>query len=239
VRFTSFVLVAGLLTGCAHEGSAPEITKVAAGGWSLGEVTDPIDDTRTVALTLGGPGTSFLAIRCKKDKTELLVETRKSLTEGVTGVRYRIDGGAPSAMEFWDMDYGRTALFSKDAVGFARELVGHHTFLFEYSPALGSREVLSFDITGLGGKLPTIATACDWSRYDAQRKVEQEHAAAAHARQAARRAQVAQYVHRCTDSAEENFYGHTWCVVNSNGISIGGFATRDEALDTAVEYYRQ
>lgn len=211
--------------------SDSQSSAAATDNWYLHESQNEMDKTPEVTLHTSGSGGATLFVRCSGHKTEAFVNTDTIVDNG--GVRIRFDDSLP-VRQSWSKSTDDKALFAPDAVTFARDLTKAQKFLFEFTPFQERERTVSFEVSGLGGKLRKIAETCDWDSIDRSR-------AKARAADAALRARIEPYVHLCKSSATE---GWCWSDPNDTMNSIipdyetYGGETRDQAIQEAMRSAR-
>ena len=150
--------------------------------WKISIGRSPMDDSRTVVLTLDsedqiqgllGAVKPSLIVRCKEKKTDVYVATgmAASIEEDFDGgpaehhtVKTRLDN-APAIAWYWYESTDHKALFSGGGPEFAKELTRADTLTFQFTPFDGSPQVARFDIRGLDPHLHKVAEACGWAYY--------------------------------------------------------------------------
>lgn len=178
------------LSRSPHVASTPELGPIASDKWHLTESRSPMDDSKTVVLSLDsedlirgpiGPVKPTLIVRCQEMKTTVYVITGMAarIETDVDGgpsdyhkVRVRIDDGVASS-ESWTEATDHRALFAGDEIydinalkgwriAFAKKLAGATTLIFEFTPFDGSPQTARFDLRGLDTHLGKVAEACNW-----------------------------------------------------------------------------
>jgi hypothetical protein len=111
---------------------------------------------------------SQLVIRCKNNKTEVILNTRMPnhiQSNGKQKIRYKIDDGK-TVTQNWGMSDNREALFAPQSIALAKALAEGISLRVEFKPANSSTQSVDFTLLGLKEKLGHIANACNW-RYSA------------------------------------------------------------------------
>lgn len=163
----------GLAAGVRPTDNTPPLSK----GWRVKVDTSPMDDSRTVVLSLDANETflswpseenrATLIIRCKEHQTELYVVTGTSpnveygLSDEAT-VRLRIDS-SPASSQTWGKSTDGEALFARSAISLARRLAGARRLTFQFTPYNSNPATSTFDLEGLAQELPKVAEACRWT----------------------------------------------------------------------------
>jgi hypothetical protein len=199
--------------------------------WHLHESQNEMDKTPEVTLHTSGSDGATLFIRCAEHKTEAFVNTETILDN--EGVRVRFDDSSP-VRQAWSKSTDHKALFAPDAITFARDLTKAQKFFFEFTPFEERERTISFEVSGLDGKLQKVSDTCNWDAIDKSR-------ARSKAAESALRAKIDPYVHPCKVSATKG-----WCwsdpndTMNSvipNYETYGG-ETREQAIQEAMRSAR-
>lgn len=200
--------------------------------WTVHESTNKMDDMPVVALLKSGTNGATLTIRCSENTTAAFVNTDTVVDGG--SVRVRLDASVPLRQE-WTRSTDYKALFAPDAITFARQLTKARDFIFEFTQFQEGPRTVTFDVSNLDAKLKKVADACDWDAWDAADRSRARARARAKAENEALRERVAQYVHPCKERERMG----QWCWNDPNsasfGIDKGGWNTREEALQDALQ----
>lgn len=141
-----------------------------AGGWTISETRNPIDDSPTVAISLdasspaasrfGGSPTLFL--RCKSSQTELYVSWNEYLGLDETRVTVRV-GKAPARTSSWSISTdNRASFYPGSPIGFIKEVMEVDTLVLMTTPYGESPVTAVFPVSGLSEKITPLRTACKW-----------------------------------------------------------------------------
>jgi hypothetical protein len=143
----------------------------AEGTWIISETTSPVDYSPMVtAATLSQSNakdapTTF-AIRCRGQRTDLLVSTEGSWRASSANelqVDYRIND-QPAVRTRWTASTnGRTAVFKDDAVRFLRSLPDKGRITVSVSDWQGPSHEATFQLAGLDAIRQKIGAACKWA----------------------------------------------------------------------------
>jgi len=196
--------------------------------WYLHESQNKMDNSPEVTLSTSGTDGATLIIRCSEHKTDAFVNTDTVVDN--KGVRIRFDDSSPER-QFWSESTDHRAIFAPDAVTFARALTKARKLLFEFTPFEERARTVSFEVSGLDGKLQKIAAACDWESLDKSR-------AKMRVADAALRAKIEPYVHPCASSSIKG-----WCWSDPDDTIMPGYEqyagnTREAALQDAMRSAR-
>jgi hypothetical protein len=144
--------------------------------WRVDRMKDPmtgfdnvvwtIEATNEVSGTLGRSVRPTLALRCHRNKTEVLIEWRQFVTTS------RFDGSGHHVMvrigeqkastSGWSMSTNYEATFSRNAVALLKSLKGQTRFLAETIPHGSSAVTAAFDIQGVDKAIDEVAGRCGW-----------------------------------------------------------------------------
>jgi len=148
--------------------------------WNVSEDRSPMDDSKTVVLSLDSDNTidgplgskrPTLLIRCQEGKTEAYIDTgmAASVEQDFEGgplythtVRLRLDQG-DALTEHWGGSTNDDALFSDgDQIAFTKELADAQTLTFEFTPFDANPAIARFDLRNLSKHLPQLGASCGW-----------------------------------------------------------------------------
>ena len=151
------------------------------GAWKVSDEKNPLDDTRTVTLTLfATSGTPLmghpvvLQMRCQGHQTELFIDWGSYLGEEaevtVRDVTFRV-GNSAARTSAWGLSTDRTATFyPQNSVEFIKELVAAEftsepvvgRFVAQVTPYHESPITAVFDVRGLEFAMKPMREACGW-----------------------------------------------------------------------------
>ena len=152
----------------------------SAGQWRMEEGTSPLDDSRSVDLSVREvwvhPGdtaarSAVLHVRCLEDRTRVFVQTRDRFSPAdqperlrvyEVPVRLRIDD-RPVQAQTWRESDDATAIHAPKAIALARQLAGRRRVRIEYTTYDRGARVVTFPIHGLEQRLGEVAKACHWT----------------------------------------------------------------------------
>ena len=138
----------------------------SGGNWVISETTSPVDYSPqiTAAIPSGSAvkdAPSSFAIRCRNQRTELVVATTGSWrpsTSGVFKVIYRING--QPVVEGWWSAAGRAAVFRGDATQFLQSLRDGVRLYISVFDGQGMVHEATFPMSGLDQVRRKIAAVC-------------------------------------------------------------------------------
>lgn len=141
------------------------------GSWVISETTSPVDyspiiTAATLSQSNAKDAPTTLAIRCRGQRTDLLVSTEGSWRPSRINelqVDYRINDQPAVRMRWIATADGRAALFKEDAVRFLRSLPDTGRITIGVSDWQGPTHEATFQLTGLDAIRKKIGMACKWS----------------------------------------------------------------------------
>jgi hypothetical protein len=143
----------------------------ADGNWIISETTSPVDYSPIItAVTLSrsnarnAPAT--LAIRCRGQRTDLLVSTEGSWRASPVNqlqVEYGVNDQPAVRMQWMASSDGHAAIFKDDAVRFLRSLPDGGRVTVSVSDGQGPAYTATFQLIGLDAVRQKIAVACKWA----------------------------------------------------------------------------
>jgi hypothetical protein len=140
------------------------------GHWIISETSSPVDYSPIItAATPSGSNArnapTALAIRCREQRTDLLVSTEGSWRLSHVNelqVEYRINDQPVVRMQWRASADGHAAIFKDDAVRFLRSLPDRGTIIVSVSDGHGPAYDATFQLTGLDAVRQKIGMACKW-----------------------------------------------------------------------------
>jgi type VI secretion system protein VasI len=141
-----------------------------AGKWVTSTDKNPLDDTRTVVLSLiADEGKSkmgediTLFLRCKSNKTELYISWSDYLGMGSTQVITRV-GNASAQRMSWGLSTDSTATFFPGSpISFVKSLMNVDKLVVQVTPYSESPVTAVFDVRGLGEAIKQLQETCGWN----------------------------------------------------------------------------
>jgi hypothetical protein len=151
--------------------SAQSSGQPADGNWIISETSSPVDYSPIItAMTFSRSNARnapvTLAIRCRGQRTDLLVSTEGSWRASPANqlnVDYRINDQPPVTMQWMASADGHAAIFKDDAVRFLRSLPDGGRITVSVSDGQGPAHDATFQLIGLDVVRQKIATACKWA----------------------------------------------------------------------------
>jgi hypothetical protein len=149
---------------------APDSAQPQGPNWIISETTSPVDYRQQItALTTvrasSQDAPSSLAIRCRAQRTELIISTRgswKQATDGVAKVVYRINQEPPIEQRWKAAETGRNFAFQGDVVRFLRSMPDSGQILVKVYAGKAPPYESTFKWVGLDPVRRKIAAACSW-----------------------------------------------------------------------------
>jgi hypothetical protein len=179
-RFKSCLQLDGAARGECLEKLSPELSganapapapaRPSVANWVISETTSPVDYSPqiTAAISSGSAvkdAPSSFSIRCRGQRTELLVSTAGSWRPSSNGefkVSYRINDQPAVEGRWAAIAGGRTAVFIGDVVQFLRSLPEQGRISISVYDWLGPAHDATFQFSGLDDVRRRIAEACKW-----------------------------------------------------------------------------
>jgi hypothetical protein len=149
---------------------APDSAQPQGPNWIISETTSPVDYRQQItALTTvrasSQDAPSSLAIRCRAQRTELIISTMgswKQATDGVAKVVYRINQEPPIEQRWKAAETGRSFAFQGDVVRFLRSMPDSGQILVKVYAGKAPPYESTFKWVGLDPVRRKIAAACSW-----------------------------------------------------------------------------
>lgn len=144
--------------------------------WSIQRSASAMDDSKTVFVWVeadnfitGWPDKSVrptLFIRCKENKTEIIVQVGMSPNPEVGNynkatVRLRLDEGKPFRQS-WNESTNGESLFAPRSIQLTKKINKSKKMLFEFTPYNSNPQLAEFDVRGLEPYLKELANTCKW-----------------------------------------------------------------------------
>jgi hypothetical protein len=138
--------------------------------WIVSETTSPVDyrpqiAAVTTARVTSEDAPSSLAIRCRAQRTELVVSTTGSWNmpkERELKIVYRIND-APAVEQRWrSAETGKTVAYPGDPAGFLRSIPEGARIVFQVYTGKPLPNENTFELAGLDPVRRKIAAACNW-----------------------------------------------------------------------------
>jgi hypothetical protein len=143
----------------------------ATRSWIVSETMSPVDYSPMITATtssqpVGKDAPAIFIIRCRGQRTDLLVNTEGSWRASRGNelqVDLRVNDQPPVRMQWIASSDRRTAIFKDDAVRFLRSLPDGGRITVNVSDWQGMAHEASFQLTGLDVIRQKIAAACKWT----------------------------------------------------------------------------
>ena len=143
----------------------------AASNWVVSETTSPVDYSPIVTATTlsrssATDAPTTLAIRCRRQRTDLVVTTEgswRASRANALQVETRINDQPATRTRWTASADGRTAVFGDDAVRFLRSLPDGGRITLTVSNPPGATNEATFQLNGLEAIRQKIGTACKWA----------------------------------------------------------------------------
>jgi type VI secretion system protein VasI len=139
------------------------------GKWNVEENTDPIDDSKTVFLSLeADSGTTafgkpiYLFVRCINQETDMLIAWSRVLGDEGTSVLTRLGKGEATRIN-WTLSATERETFYPDNVElFLKKLIEVETLVHQITPYRSGPITAVFDVRGLVNAIKPIRSTCSW-----------------------------------------------------------------------------
>jgi len=149
---------------------APDSAQPQGPNWIISETTSPVDyrpqiTALTTARASSPDAPSSLAIRCRAQRTELIISTTgswKQATDDVVKVVYRINQEPPVEQRWRSAETGRSFAFQGDVVRFLRSMPDSGQILVRVFAGKAPPSESTFQLAGLDPVRRKIAAACNW-----------------------------------------------------------------------------
>jgi hypothetical protein len=149
---------------------APDSAQPQGPNWIISETTSPVDyrpqiTALTTARASSPDAPSSLAIRCRAQRTELIISTTgswKQATDDVVKVVYRINQEPPVEQRGKTAETGRSLAFQGDVVRFLRSMPDSGQILVKVYAGKTPPYESTFQLVGLDPVRRKIAAACKW-----------------------------------------------------------------------------
>jgi type VI secretion system protein VasI len=164
-RLDCFEQLARAVAQIPAEPPAPPVSKfkgsAGPGKWKVEASTNPVDDSKTVALGLvDGSDSMQLVLLCQQGKPRAYVTTGKYLGAKSTLVLTRI-GGAKAETKPWPLSMNqKAAFFPGDAGLFIRKLATVERLVVQVSPFDENPTTAVFNLGGLPDVMPPLTETC-------------------------------------------------------------------------------
>jgi hypothetical protein len=152
---------------------APDSTQPQGPNWIISETTSPVDyrpqiTALTTARASSQDAPSSLAIRCRAQRTELIISTTgswKQATDDVVKVVYRINQEPPVEQRWRPAETGTSFAFQGDVVRFLRSMPDSGQILVKVYAGKAPPYESTFKLVGLDPVRRKIAAACNWPEH--------------------------------------------------------------------------
>jgi type VI secretion system VasI family protein len=152
------------------------LSTLPAAAWTASVETNPIDDSRSVALMLdasdsytnryGRSGQANLQIVCQQNRTGLalvLPELYTSNTGGLGEVTLRVDSKPAFERDMIAAnDRGSLAVIGGPAISAIKEMLGGERLIMQFLTVSEPTKIVTFDITGLDDVIGDVRETCGW-----------------------------------------------------------------------------
>lgn len=150
--------------------NGPQAQKVNVSGngkWAVDVETNPIDDSKTVALVLkADEGNSrwgrpiVMIARCQSNTTDLFIAWNDYLGREAD-VLSRV-GDTKAQTRRWSMSTDSKAIFHPQPIAFLKSMMEANTLVAQVTPYNESPVTAIFDTTGLADAIKPLRETCNW-----------------------------------------------------------------------------
>lgn len=138
------------------------------GKWEVSVESNPVDDTKTVTLTLMSDGARSrwgnpvgLAIRCKSNETNFFIAWQDYLGRKAT-VLTRL-GQEKAVTSEWSLSTDSKATFYPGSpISYIKQMMANSSFVAQVTPYNESPVTATFDIKGLENAVKPLRETCHW-----------------------------------------------------------------------------
>lgn len=140
------------------------------GDWKVNIDVNPLDDSKTVILSIYSNEnirTGFrnqkipLIIRCKSNTTDLYINWANYLGLDSTNVTTRIDKDN-AITEKWVLSTDNKATFARNAISLAKRMLQGSTLIAQTTPYSESPVMVTFNLDGLQEAIKPLRETCKW-----------------------------------------------------------------------------
>lgn len=141
--------------------------KLATETWNTSTSTDKLDGKRSAIAAIMSPdkvgkGQPFLAVRCLKNRTEMLINWPKFLGSRSHPVKWRIDDG-PIVTERWSGSADGRAVFAANPIDTSKKMMGGKSeFVANVAGYGDTGTTVSFHLKGFDDAVKLIRAECRW-----------------------------------------------------------------------------
>lgn len=141
----------------------PAAEEKKAPRWQLHTSVDRFDGAKTVMVSASADSgqDAALWVRCRNNKTDLVVTWPRSLGGSSQVIQWRIDD-RPAQSETWQLSQDGRTLFAPQAIPLARQMLKAQEFAIRTNPAGAQQQSLFFRIAGLEDAIAPVRQACGW-----------------------------------------------------------------------------
>ena len=138
------------------------------GNWDVKTTINPIDDSKTVVLTLYEDAvvnnldqSVYLIVSCQAEETELYMGWGIFLGIWSRSVLVRL-GDGKAKKQVWAISYDKLHTVKSNPKKFIEELLKHDTFVAQITPYSSNPITATFNISGLENALKPLREVCGW-----------------------------------------------------------------------------
>ena len=139
--------------------------------WEIIKDKSKIDDSETVIIATksiepiedryGSKKEPYFAIRCKENKTDVIVAFGMFLDTESMIVTERIDS-EEVRVEYWSISNNKESILNQHPIQFIKSLFGHDKLLLQVMPYNENQKIVEFNISGIEDITEPLQKACKW-----------------------------------------------------------------------------
>lgn len=139
--------------------------------WEIITDKSKIDDSETVIIATksiepiegryGSKKEPYFAIRCKENKTDVIVSFGMFLDTESMIVTERIDSEEVN-VEYWSISTNKESILNQHPIQFIKTLFGHDKLLLQVVPYNENQKIVEFNISGIEDIIEPLQKACKW-----------------------------------------------------------------------------
>tara|TARA_R110001583_G_scaffold31978_2_gene108998 strand:+ start:6083 stop:6697 length:615 start_codon:yes stop_codon:yes gene_type:complete len=139
------------------------------GKWSVRDERNPIDDTRTVSLSLiADSGASkwdkpvVLFVRCQSNETDMFIVWNDYLGMGTSRVTARVGSARAETKSWLNSTDNQATFYPSSVIGYVKKMMASPSFVAQVTPYNESPVTVTFDLTGMSNALAPLRETCKW-----------------------------------------------------------------------------
>jgi hypothetical protein len=148
-----------------------KVDYVNGAGWLVQTDVSPIDDSKTIYIRrraydsylddYGREVTPELTLRCKENKTEVMINWNMYLGLNRTNITVRLDD-KPAQTKGWTISTDNKASFAPSPIGFIKSMLDRAKMVVRITPYGSNTKTVEFGVNGLKEEIKPLRNACSW-----------------------------------------------------------------------------